>query len=333
MVHKQQPQTLATQRQLLHYLANGDVYSGEWLAEQLGISRAAVAKHIDQLQQLGLDIYAMKAKGYRLAAPIRLLDGALMRQQMQSAAPDVVVQHITDSTNSQLMNKLRDGMQMPAGFVLVAEAQTAGRGRRGNSWVSPFGSNMYFSMYWSLQRGLQAAMGLSLVIGVVVAELLEQLYAVQVQLKWPNDIYISGKKVGGILVELAGQSHANCDVVIGLGLNIYLAGSQREQISQPVTTLEEHVTGTIDRNLLIPKLQQRLIDELQQFEAHGFSLYVERFNQRDCYRHQRVQISGAQPMAGVCRGVDQQGALLLETTDGLQSLFGGEVSLRPEGLS
>lgn len=332
MVPRQQPQTLVTQRQLLHYLANGDVFSGEWLAEQLGISRAAVAKHIAQLQQLGLDIYAMKAKGYRLAAPIRLLDGALMRQQMQSTAPDIVVQHITDSTNSQLMNKLRDGILLPAGFVLVAEAQTSGRGRRGNSWLSPFGSNLYFSMYWSLQRGLQAAMGLSLVIGVVVAELLEQLYAVQVQLKWPNDIYISGKKVGGILVELAGQSHANCDVVIGLGLNIYLAGSHRVQISQPVTALDEHVIATIDRNLLIPELQQRLIDELQQFEAHGFSLYVERFNQRDCYRHQRVQISGAQPMVGVCLGVDQQGALLLETTDGVQSLFGGEVSLRPEGL-
>ncbi len=333
MVHKQLPQTLATQRQLLHYLANGEVYSGEWLAEQLGISRAAVAKHIDQLQQLGLDIYAMKAKGYRLAAPIRLLDGAVMRQHMQSVAPDVVVQHITDSTNSQLMNRLRDGNALLSGFVLVAEAQTAGRGRRGNTWLSPFGSNLYFSMYWSLQRGLQAAMGLSLVIGVVVAELLEQHYGIDVQLKWPNDIYIAGKKVGGILVELAGQSHANCDVVIGLGLNMYLASAQREQILQPVTALADHTAAIIDRNLLIPLLQQRLIDELQLFEADGFSTYVERFNQRDCYRHQRVQISGAQPLVGVCRGVDSQGALLLETAEGVQTLFGGEVSLRPEGLA
>lgn len=330
MVTKQLPQTLATQRQLLQYLATGDVYSGEWLAEQLGISRAAVARYIDHLQQLGVDIYAMKAKGYRLATPIQLLDGSLMRQIQSSTAPDILVQHITDSTNTQLMNKLRDGVMLLPGQVLVAEAQTAGRGRRGNQWLSPFGTNLYFSFYWSLQRGIQAAMGLSLVIGVAVADLLQQLLNIELQLKWPNDLYIDGQKVGGILVELAGQSHASCDVVIGLGLNIFLAESQRAQINQRVTALSEHTKQLIDRNRLIPLLQQHLIDEMHAFEQQGFSAYAERFNRRDCYQGQWVQISGAQAISGICRGVDLQGALLVETTDGLQSVFGGEVSLRPK---
>lgn len=330
MVTKQLPQTLATQRQLLQYLATGDVYSGEWLAEQLGISRAAVARYIDHLQQLGVDIYAMKAKGYRLATPIQLLDGSLMRQTQSSTAPDILVQHITDSTNTQLMNKLRDGVMLLPGQVLVAEAQTAGRGRRGNQWLSPFGTNLYFSFYWSLQRGIQAAMGLSLVIGVAVADLLQQLLNIELQLKWPNDLYIDGQKVGGILVELAGQGHASCDVVIGLGLNIYLAESQRAQINQRVTALSEHTKQLIDRNRLIPLLQQHLIDEMHAFEQQGFSAYAERFNRRDCYQGQWVQISGAQTISGICRGVDLQGALLVETTDGLQSVFGGEVSLRPK---
>lgn len=329
MAHKQLPQTLALQRQLLHYLAAGEVISGERLAEQLGLSRAAIAKHIDQLQQLGLDIYAIRAKGYQLATPLRLLDVAVMRQHTPAGAPDILVQHITDSTNSQLMNKLRDGLVLQNGQVLVAEAQTAGRGRRGNQWVSPFGSNLYFSMYWSLQRGIQAAMGLSLVIGVAVAELLQQQFDLQVQLKWPNDIYIEGQKVGGILVELAGQSHASCDVVIGLGLNIYLAEAQRQEIQQQVTALHNHLERLIDRNTLIPQLQQHLIHELAQFELSGFAQYVNRFNTRDCFAGKPVQISGAAQLVGVCRGVDHQGALLVETATGLQTVFGGEVSLRP----
>lgn len=332
MAHKQLPQTLALQRQLLQHLAAGEVISGERLAEQLGLSRAAIAKHIDQLQQLGLDIYAIRAKGYQLATPLRLLDVATMRQYQRADAPDILVQHITDSTNSQLMNKLRDGLQLQSGQVLVAEAQTAGRGRRGNHWVSPFGSNLYFSMYWSLQRGIQAAMGLSLVIGVAVAELLQQLFAIEVQLKWPNDIYIQGQKVGGILVELAGQSHASCDVVIGLGLNVYLADAQRQAIQQRVTALHQHVAQLIDRNVLVPQLQQHLITELMQFEQVGFAPYAPRFNARDCFAGLPVQISGAAQLVGICRGVDSQGALLVETAQGIQTVFGGEVSLRPTEL-
>lgn len=332
MVGKQLPQSLALQRQLLHYLADGEVVSGAWLAEQLGLSRAAIAKHIDQLQQLGLDIYAIRAKGYKLATPIRLLDVAQMRPHMCAGTPDIVVQHITDSTNSQLMNKLRDGAMLQSGQVLVAEAQTAGRGRRGNQWVSPFGSNLYFSMYWSLQRGIQAAMGLSLVIGVAVAEYLQRYFGIEIQLKWPNDIYIQGQKVGGILVELAGQSHASCDVVIGLGLNIYLADAHRLDIQQRATALNNYTDQLIDRNLLIPRLQQHLIDELQRFDQSGFAPYVVRFNVRDCFANQKVQISGATQLVGVSRGVDNQGALLIETSTGIQTIFGGEVSLRPTEL-
>lgn len=201
------PHSLIVQRQLVHYLADGALCSGQWLGEQLGISRTAVAKHLEQLQHYGLDLYKIKGKGYRLAQPVQLLDAALIKQQQQQPAP-VWVQSVTDSTNSQLMQKIKEGVLLEKGAVLVAEAQTAGRGRRGKQWFSPFGCNLYFSMYWQLEQGIQAAMGLSLVVGLAVAKVLQQQWQLPVRLKWPNDLYIEHKKLGGILVELAGQTHA-----------------------------------------------------------------------------------------------------------------------------
>jgi BirA family biotin operon repressor/biotin-[acetyl-CoA-carboxylase] ligase len=323
------PQSLALQRQLIAQLASGELRSGEWLAEQAGISRAAIARHIDQLQEIGLDIYSIKGKGYRLAQAISLLDINQMKAHQPNLAAEILLQHLTDSTNSQLLKKIQDGQAMQRGAVLVAEAQSAGRGRRGNTWISPFGSNLYFSMYWPLEQGIQAAMGLSLVVAVAVAELLEQHYQLPIKLKWPNDIYLGGQKLGGILVELAGQSHAHCDVVIGLGLNVQMPAGSASAISQPFTDLAQHVSAPIDRNWLVPALQQQLCSIMQQFEQSGFSAYVNRFNQRDLWHGQTVTISSATTQhSGVCRGVDQQGALLLEQNGVISSYYGGELSLR-----
>lgn len=327
------PHTLMVQRQLLQYLADGQVVSGSYLAEQLGISRAAIAKHIDLLQALGLDIYAIRAKGYQLAQPITLLDAAQIRRQQAPAMAEIWLQHITDSTNTQLLKRLQDGQPLSKGQVIVAEAQTAGRGRRGNTWVSPYGSNLYFSLYWPLSQGIQAAMGLSLVIGVAVAELLEHQFGVEVALKWPNDIYIQGQKLGGILVELAGQSHAQCDVVIGLGLNIALPERLTTDIQQAVTSLQHHVEAPIDRNQLIPALQLAMVQALTAFELQGFRGYMTAFNQRDMYRDQAVSIKGGQALSGICRGVDATGCLVLEVDGQRQSIFAGEVSLRPKESS
>ncbi len=323
------PQSLALQRQLIQQLAGGELCSGEWLAEQAGISRAAIARHIDQLQQIGLDIYSIKGKGYRLAQPIQLLDINEMKAHQQPNAAEILLQHLTDSTNSQLLKKIQEGQNIERGAVIIAEAQSAGRGRRGNTWVSPFGSNLYFSMYWPLEQGIQAAMGLSLVVAVAVAELLEQRYQLPIKLKWPNDIYLGYQKLGGILVELAGQSHAQCDVVIGLGLNVQMPNSSAASITQPFTDLSQHITEQIDRNWLVPALQQTLFSTLREFEQSGFTNYAKRFNQRDLWHGEEVTISSANTQhTGICLGVDHQGALLLEQHGAITAYFGGELSLR-----
>lgn len=328
-MNKVLPQSLALQRQLIQQLASGALCSGEMLAQQAGISRAAIARHILALQQLGLDIYAIKGKGYRLAAPLQLLDIHSIKQLQQPGLAAILLQHVTDSTNSQLLKRLQDGAILQKGSVIVAEAQTAGRGRRGNSWFSPFGSNLYFSLYWQLDQGIQAAMGLSLLIAIAVAEVLEQQFQLPVKLKWPNDIYLADKKLAGILVELAGQSHSHCDVVIGLGLNIQMPTLADHQISQRWTDLQQHLAGKVDRNSLIANLQAVICRHLSQFEQHGFRPFVSAFNQRDQFAGQWVCLSsGSQQIKGFCLGVDAQGGIVLQQEGQIQSFYGGELSLR-----
>ena len=178
--------SLATQRQLLSVLSEGEFHSGQVLADTLGLSRTAIANHIKQLQQLGLDIYKVKGRGYCLAEAITLLDAGKISQLRNVGCPDILVQHITDSTNSQLMQKVQGNVVTQLGYTLVAEAQTAGRGRRGRNWYSPFAASLYFSMYWRLEQGIQAAMGLSLVVAIAIARLLKQQYLVDAKVKWPK---------------------------------------------------------------------------------------------------------------------------------------------------
>lgn len=321
--------SLAAQRQLLTLLSAGEFKSGQLLADHLGLSRTAIANHIKQLQLLGLDIYTVKGRGYCLAEPITLLDAAKISQLRDAASPDVLVQHITDSTNSQLMHKVQEGAAIAPGYVLVAEAQTAGRGRRGRSWYSPFAASLYFSMYWRLEQGIQAAMGLSLVIAIAITRVLNRHYDVNAKVKWPNDVYIDGKKLCGILVELAGQATAACDVIIGIGMNIRLPQLASDSIDQQYIDLTTAAGCTIDRNVLIVDLQKQLTELLTEFTRQGFAAFVDEFNSANQYQQQRVRLTGNEDIRGVCLGVDKQGALLVQTAAGLKACFGGELSLRP----
>ncbi|MDP5152074.1 bifunctional biotin--[acetyl-CoA-carboxylase] ligase/biotin operon repressor BirA [Rheinheimera baltica] len=320
--------SLVTQRQLLSALSSGSFHSGQVLAEMLGVSRTAVANHIKQLQQLGLDIYKVKGRGYCLVEQLDLLDAARISQLRKATGADILVQHITDSTNTQLMQKIQDGLVTEPGYTIVAEAQTAGRGRRGRNWYSPFAASLYFSMYWRLEQGIQAAMGLSLVVGIAIARLLKQQYQVDARVKWPNDVYVDGKKLCGILVELAGQAHAGCDVIIGIGMNIRLPKQALHSIDQQYIDLTGAAEKVIDRNQLVALLQQQLITLLADFTQQGFTGFVDEFDQYNQYRNKAIRLIGKEEITGICIGVDKQGALLVKTAAGVQAYFGGELSLR-----
>lgn len=317
--------TLTPVRQtLITLLSDGQFHSGEQLGEQLGISRAAVSKHMTALKELGLDLFSLTGKGYRLAVPMALYDKA----QLQALAPMAPVHcfSVIDSTNQYLFERVN---QLSSGESCLAECQTAGRGRRGKPWVSPFGCQLILSMYWRLEQGMAAAMGLSLAVGVAVVEALESLGYPGVELKWPNDLYYQGRKLAGILVEMSGSAGASCHLVIGIGLNLAMPSQQGEKIDQAWSELRHVQPELVDRNQLAACVLLHLQAAMQTFEQSGLASFVESWNRLDYFTGQPVKLlMGEQVIRGIARGIDDRGALRLETDEGIKVYLGGEISLR-----
>jgi len=309
---------------LVALLADGEFHSGEQLGEALGMSRAAINKHIQTLKSWGLDVYTVTGKGYSLPAPIQLLNEADILSQLHQ--PDLDVIPVIDSTNQYLLDRMD---QLPSGHACIAEYQQAGRGRRGRKWFSPFGSNLYLSMYWRLEQGPAAAMGLSLVIGIVMAEVIQSLGAPDVRVKWPNDLYLNDRKLAGILVELTGKTGDAAQIVMGAGVNLVMRSEGASEINQGWINLQE-AGVEINRNELAAKIINRLREALPIFERDGLAPFVERWDALDNFINRPVKLLiGDREVHGIARGIDKQGGLLLEQEGEVKSWVGGEISLRP----
>jgi BirA family biotin operon repressor/biotin-[acetyl-CoA-carboxylase] ligase len=308
---------------LISLLSDGEFHSGEQLGEHLGMSRAAVNKHIQTLRDWGVDVFTVPGKGYSLPEPIQLLDESFIHNHLKSG--NVAVLPVIDSTNQYLLDRMQE---LQSGDACVAEYQQAGRGRRGRKWFSPFGANLYLSMYWRLEQGPAAAIGLSLVIGIVMAEVLQTLGAERVRVKWPNDLYLDDRKLAGILVELTGKTGDAAQIVIGAGLNLVMRKVESDVVNQQWTNLQE-AGITIDRNQLTVRLIKELRDSLQLFEQEGLAPWLSRWEQLDNFIHRPVKlIIGAKEIFGISRGINEQGALLLEQDGVITPWMGGEISLR-----
>ncbi|WP_312606515.1 bifunctional biotin--[acetyl-CoA-carboxylase] ligase/biotin operon repressor BirA [Kosakonia cowanii] len=308
---------------LISLLADGEFHSGEQLGESLGMSRAAINKHIQTLRDWGVDVFTVPGKGYSLPEPIQLLDETFIRREV--AQGSVAVLPVIDSTNQYLLDRLA-GLQ--SGDACVAEYQQAGRGRRGRKWVSPFGANLYISMYWRLEQGPAAAIGLSLVIGIVMTEVLRDLGADQVRVKWPNDLYLNDRKLAGILVELTGKTGDAAQIVIGAGVNLAMRNAQAGDINQGWINLQE-AGVRIDRNVLAARLITELRSALHCFEQEGLTPFLSRWEVLDNFINRPVKlIIGEKEIFGISRGIDSQGALLLEQDGAVKPWVGGEISLR-----
>jgi|TARA_R110002124_G_scaffold40602_6_gene126771 BirA family biotin operon repressor/biotin-[acetyl-CoA-carboxylase] ligase len=311
---------------IVRALASGQFCSGEVLGEQLGISRAAVSKYIKVLGELGLNIFSVTGKGYRLAEPIQLLDSELIAGHCaQFDCKQLTLLNVIDSTNQYLKDRIGT---LHNGDVCLAEAQTAGRGRRGRTWVSPYGASLYLSQYWQFAGGYQSIGGLSLAVGVAITCALEKAGYRDIELKWPNDIYARGKKLAGVLIEVEGQMGSACDCIIGVGLNMALdIGS--EQIDQPwidLTTLDpEHV----DRNRVSALLLDELTHCAQVFSQSGLEPFIESWREKNVFKDKPIRlIIGNKTVQGICKGIDNNGALLLAHENGVQAYSGGEISVR-----
>lgn len=309
--------------QLISILADGEFHSGEQLGTAMGMSRAAINKHIQTVRDWGVDIFTVPGKGYSLPYPIQLLEEEKILAMLPAGGVSVLP--VIDSTNQYLMDRIA---QLNSGDACVAEYQQAGRGRRGRKWFSPFGSNLYLSMYWKLEQGPAAAMGLSLVIGIVMAEVLHRLGAEDVRVKWPNDLYLNDRKLAGILVELTGKTGDAAHLVIGAGINLKMREPATDTINQGWINLQEAGVN-IDRNELTATLLKELRSALVHFEKEGLTPFIARWRGLDNFLDRPVKLLiGDQEIHGVERGIDPQGALLLEQDGVIKPYIGGEISLR-----
>lgn len=313
----------SSRQQLIRLLADGEFHSGETLGEALGVSRMAVSKQVKVLETIGLEVFKVTGKGYKLSAPLQLIDA-----QQIAAGTGVTVEshHVLGSTNQHLLDK---AALLHKGHSCFAEYQTAGRGRRGKKWVSPYGSHLYTSTYWCLDAGIQAVSGLSLVIGIAVARTLTDLGIANTQLKWPNDVYVDGKKIAGVLVEIIATAGGECHLVIGLGLNVNMPLQAGLEIDQAWTDINQQLQLPVDRNQLATRYLSHLVKVLTDFEQFGFAHFVDEWNRCDAFKDCPVILTlGETPKYGIARGIDQTGALLLEIDGIICPYVGGEVSLR-----
>lgn len=317
---------------VIQVLADGHFHSGEALAKALGVSRAAVWKQMRRLEEAGLDIHAVRGRGYRLVTPFEPLHANTIRGHLGEAVSQRVssleVHHEVDSTNDYLkrMGLPEDSQRIN---VCLAEWQRAGRGRRGRNWVSPYGANLYLSLACALGEGVLRSGGLSLAVAIAVHRTLRGLGIDGLGLKWPNDIFFHGRKLAGILLDLSGESGGNYQIVVGVGINLRMPDSAAGKIDQPWADLRENRLEQ-QRNKLAGILLEHLVQIIDTFSQRGLAAFAEEWQRYDITAGLPVDLYTGQQrgVSGVARGVDPHGALLIEQDGKIRAFHAGEVSVR-----
>ena len=311
---------------LLKLLKDGRFHSGEALGAALGVSRSAVWKQLQHLEaELNLPIHKIRGKGYQLASPLVFLSADEIALSAPSLVWPVHISDTIDSTNAEALRLVQLGHAAP--FLVLAEQQTAGRGRRGRKWVSPFAQNVYYSLVLRIEDGLRQLEGLSLVVGLAVMQALRESGVQGAALKWPNDVLVGPKKIAGILLELVGDPADICHVVLGIGINVNM--KKADEVDQQWTSMQLEAGSPVDRNFLVAQLSLQLQNYLDRHKTGGFVTLQNEWERNHAWQGKVVSlIAGVNRIDGVVLGVDRQGALRL-SVDGIERIYsGGELSLR-----
>ncbi|MGH8150802.1 MAG: biotin--[acetyl-CoA-carboxylase] ligase [Steroidobacteraceae bacterium] len=317
-------------------LSSGGFHSGATLARGLGVSRSAIWKAVTALRERGVTIHAVRNRGYRIPTPCEPLDA----EKIRAALAGGVVGHVRrieaawslESTNATLLGLA----EPPPGLcdVLLAEHQTAGRGRRARIWLAPPGGALCLSVGWTFSQVPRDLGALGLAAGVCVLRALRRRAQEPIQLKWPNDLTLGDRKLAGILVEMRAQSGGSAHVVIGVGINLALGPLMLERVAASGTRATDLKAAGADpapRNAIAAGIVGEIVQGLTEFESGGLRPFTEEWREADALRGRAIDIRDGETSArGVARGIDMGGALLVETREGLRKLVAGEVSVRPE---
>lgn len=319
--------------ELIRLLSDGEFHSGEQLGERLGVSRTAIWKQLKKLEALEIPFEAVKGQGYRLVTPMEMLDGSkivsALRREGRQHLTRLFVEETLPSSNEFMRQRFSQGAGH--GEVCLVEQQSAGRGRRGRAWSTPWGGALMLSIGWRFESGVAKIEGLSLAVGVVLSQVLER-HGVNVKLKWPNDVLLaSGGRLGklaGILIEVNGDVAGPCEVVVGLGINIEFTEDFRARIEQPVAALRDQLP-TLSRNALAADLLGDLMPLLANYEACGFSAWSKEWNQKHAFRDCVVEVQrGKERFMATAEDVDEAGNLWIRHGERRERLSGGEISVR-----
>lgn len=324
----------ATCDRLLHRLNDRCFVTGTELGGELGISRAAVHKHIESLKASGLPVDAVSGRGYRLARGVAPMQASIISDYVSEPCGRLIrgitVERSIDSTNSRLLNSATH--ESIHGQVCVAEAQPAGRGRRGRRWIATPYRNLLMSIGWVYQEWPRDVTGLSIAVGISLIEALRTLGFKGLGMKWPNDIVHAGRKLGGILIEVSGESSGPCTIVVGIGINVHIGSAEVPLIDQPWTDLGGMRDGSVERNELAAALLSSLCDMLYRYPESGFEPWRGKWGAVDVLAGREVSILARQndeSTQGIAAGINSSGALLVDVTgSGTHSFLSGEVSVR-----
>lgn len=316
---------------LVGILADGNFHSGEHLGAKLRVSRGAIWNRIRALRDAGVPVHSVRGRGYCIPDGLDLLSAAGIKSAIVDRASgfldDVHVEATIGSTNDFVLRRLRAGDK--AAVAVFAEQQTAGRGRRGRSWASPYAANIYCSLPWEFAGGFAAVDGLSLAVGVAVCDAIDEAGIPGVGLKWPNDIVYGQKKLGGVLIEVSGEASGQCAAVIGVGVNVAMSRYDNLSIDQPWTDLRSIGGVILNRSAFAGLLLGHLVMALSEFSQHGLPAFVARWRKRDVISGKAVDvIAGDLRVSGIARGIDDRGGFLLEHAGEIRVFYGGEVSVR-----
>lgn len=313
---------------LLQLLSDGSFHSGEELGAALGVSRSAVWKCLHRLEaECGVELFRVPGKGYRLAEPLSLLSYEQCSAALAYFGWQLFLRKTVDSTNAEAFRLLQSGEAVP--FLVLAESQTGGRGRRGRAWFSPPAQNIYYTLALKVSSGPRGLYGLSLVVGLAVLHALRRVGVEGAGLKWPNDIYANGRKIAGILLELNGDPADLCHVLIGIGINVNMTLNTGD-IGQPWTSVKTQTGVLADRNVLVGLVSESLNYYLDRYAQEGFSGLREEWEANNIWKGKCCSLNaGDNQVKGLVLGVDDLGALrLFVEGQGERSFSGGELSLR-----
>lgn len=317
--------------EILALLREKDGYvSGQELCNRFSVSRTAVWKAINQLKESGYEIEAVPNKGYRLVGQQDVLNKNEIESRMNTkwAGRELYYYESTGSTNLDAKRLLEEGA--PEGVLVVGGEQKQGRGRRGRSWQSPPGTNIYMTLGLRPEFQPDLAPMVTLLDAMAVAEAVEETCGLKTQIKWPNDVVIGGKKICGILTEMSAETGYIHYVVIGTGINVNIKEFP-EDIRETATSLCIEKGETVLRAPIIAKTMEHFEDYYEKFaQTMDLSLLMEKYNARLVNRDASVKVLDPQnEFEGTARGIDEKGRLLVEKKDGsMETVYAGEVSVR-----